>query len=197
MMAQLWQNWTRVVEIPPSGEPPDDRIEKDSLSTLKAMTTTKELNVHLHVNCACAICVASKWHRASNFAESQLSYTHYSCDFAVKRAERGYYDENVLCGKYVAGLICKLCQSVRDNTMYLRLRRSQKQRSPILSFSFLFCELVGSIILPFGVCSWFCFHATFVSFFFLLLTMSTWSCHEGNIELCHSHKPHASYVQEP
>ena len=44
----------RLVEIPPrSGEPPEGRIDTDSVSTSNASTSSKEY-MCLHVNCACA-----------------------------------------------------------------------------------------------------------------------------------------------
>ena len=45
----------RLVEILSSGEPSDNRIEKDSVSTSNTTITRKELNTCLHVNCACAM----------------------------------------------------------------------------------------------------------------------------------------------
>ena len=45
----------RLVEIPPGGEPPDDRIEKDSVSTSNTTITRKGLNTCLHLNCTCTM----------------------------------------------------------------------------------------------------------------------------------------------
>ena len=98
----------RLLEIPPSSEPPVDRIEKDSVSTSNTTITRKGLNTCLHLNCACTIpCLnvdllcCLKMASCLQPCRIVASDNHCSCHFALKRAERGYYDESdvVLCVK--------------------------------------------------------------------------------------------------
>jgi len=65
--------------------------------------------MHLHVNCACAKSTRLNFDLLKNGVVLELHKTTasqncHSCQFADKRAERGYYNESdvVLCVNYVA-----------------------------------------------------------------------------------------------
>ena len=92
----------RLAEIPCSGsDAPDDgftRIQLISKCPNATITSKKESNVRLHVNCACAFGTRDLWLHQNGFVLAihgiVASQKCRSCQYVVKRTERSYYDES-------------------------------------------------------------------------------------------------------
>ena len=100
----------RLVRIPPSSrEPPDVGLTRIRKEPRTQPSQAKSGKMRLHVNYACAIgtrlnlellCVAQNG-VVLELRRIAASQSCHSCQFANKRAERGYYDKSdiVLCVK--------------------------------------------------------------------------------------------------
>ena len=83
-------------------EPPDDRVDKASVSTSNVTTTSTEQNMHLHVNCTCVMVRRSE---PLTFCRLVRCVT----TALVCLQTKGYYHESdVLCVSRTA-LVGKLC----------------------------------------------------------------------------------------
>ena len=89
----------RVAEIPCSGsDAPDDGFTRSASARNATITSKKESNVRLQVNCACTFGTRDLWLHQNGFVLAihgiVASQKCRSSQYVVKRAERSYYDES-------------------------------------------------------------------------------------------------------